>query len=440
MTQDEKESGSVTLNSFGWQRWLGQAALVLFFLCGQSAFGLTLGRIHVQSAQGQPLRAELDIANMSAEESASVKASIAPETSFAAMGLEYKPLFADIQITLERRSDGSQFFKFLSLSIVNDKYLDMVLEVRWTAGRIVRNFTLLLDPPKSSEAAKAAETLASPALVDEPKTSDKATPQKPTPHTVVVVAGDTAGAIANQTKPNGTSVEQMLIALQQSNPSAFINGNINQIRAGAVLTIPDQADIQKINAQDAAEAVKAQAQTFNDRRNAAAQAAAAKSHTGDQLTLSKGASLEQAELAKIAKDRSQKDEAAQTAELAKNIADLNQLAQAAVALSAPPAAAASSPALAASAPAIEKSIPSPVSKDYTTEGLVGGAVVLFGALWWYRNKQTPSAWTPEPELTQPAKTEPQEMDSVQTAAKAMGFDLSELSLDLEPPKSGPQQK
>ena len=440
MTQDEKESGSVTLKSFGWQRWLGHVALVLFFLGSHSVFALTLGRIHVQSAQGQALRAELDIANMSAEESASVKASIAPETSFAAMGLEYKPLFADIQITLERRSDGSQFFKFLSLSIVNDKYLDMVLEVRWTAGRIVRNFTLLLDPPKSSEAAKAAETLASPALVDEPKTSDKATPQKPTPHTVVVVAGDTAGAIANQTKPNGTSIEQMLIALQQSNPSAFINGNINQIRAGTVLTIPDQADIQKINAQDAAEAVKTQAQTFNDRRNAAAQAAAAKSATGDQLTLSKGASLEQAELAKIAKDRNQKDEAAQTAELAKNIADLNQLAQAAVALSAPPAAPASSPALAASAPAIEKSIPTPVSKDYTTEGLVGGALVLFGALWWYRNKQTPSAWTPEPELTQPAKTEPQEMDSVQTAAKAMGFDLSDLSLDLEPPKSGPQQK
>jgi pilus assembly protein FimV len=314
----------------------------------------------------------------------------------------------------------------------------MVLEVRWTAGRIVRNFTLLLDPPKSSEAAKAAETLAAPVLVDEPKTSDKATSQKSTPHTVVVVAGDTAGAIANQTKPNGTSVEQMLIALQQSNPAAFINNNINQIRAGAVLTLPDQADIQKINAQDAAEAVKAQAQTFNDRRNAAAQAAAAKSATGDQLTLSKGASLEQAELAKIAKDLSQKDEAAQTAELAKNIADLNQLAQAAVALSAPPAAAASSPALATSAPAIEKSVPSPVSKDYTTEGLFGGALVLFGALWWYRNKQTPSAWTPEPEPL--AKTEPQEMDSVQTAAKAMGFDLSDLSLDLEPPKSGPQQK
>lgn len=440
MTQDEKESGSVTLKTFLWQRWLGQATLVLFFLGSHSAFGLTLGRIHVQSAQGQTLRAELDIVNMSAEESASVKANIAPETSFAAMGLEYKPPFADIQITLERRSDGSQFFKFLSLSTVNDKYLDMVLEVRWTAGRIVRNFTLLIDPPRSSEAAKAVETLAAPALIDEPKPSDKATTQKPTPHTIMVAAGDTAGAIANQTKPNGTSVEQMLIALQQSNPSAFINGNINQIRAGAVLTIPDQADIQKINALDAVEAVKAQAQTFNDRRNAAAQAAAAKSQTGDLLTLSKGASLEQAELAKIAKDRSQKDKAAQTAELAKNIADLNQLAQAAVALSAPPAGPASSPALNSSAPAIEKSIPAPISKDYTTEGLVGGAVVLFGALWWYRNKQTPSAWTPEPELAQPAKTEPQEMDSVQTAAKAMGFDLSDLSLDLEPPKPGPQQK
>ncbi len=430
----------MTLKSFLWKRLLGKAALVLFFLGSHSAFALTLGRIHVQSAQGQALRAELDITNLSAEESASVKASIAPDTSFVAMGLEYKPLFADIQITLERRSDGSQFFKFLSLSSVNDKYLDMVLEVRWTAGRIVRNFTLLLDPPKSSEAAKAAETLASPAFIDEPKTSDKATSQKSTPHTVVVAAGDTAGAIATQTKPNGTSVEQMLIALQQSNPSAFINGNINQIRAGAVLTIPDQADIQKIHSQDASAAVKAQAQSFNDRRNAAAQAAAAKSQTGDQLTLSKGASIEQAELAKIAKDRSQKDEAAQTAELAKNIADLNQLAQAAVALSAPPASAASSPALASSAPAIEKSIPAPISKDYTTEGLVGGAVVLFGALWWYRNKQTPSAWTPEPELAQPAKTEPQEMDAVQTAAKAMGFDLSDLSLDLEPPKSGPQQK
>ncbi|MCF8147772.1 MAG: hypothetical protein K9J50_04355 [Sulfuritalea sp.] len=428
----------MALTSLVWKRWLGPAALVLFFLGSHSAFALTLGRIHVQSAQGQALRAELDIANLSAEESATVKASMAPETSFTAMGLEYKPLFADIQITLERRSDASQFFKLLSLSPVSDKYLDLVLEVRWSTGRIVRNFTLLLDPPKSSEAAKAAETLAAPALTDEPKTTEKAPPPNPAPHTVVVAAGDTAGAIAAQTKPLGTSVEQMLIALQQSNPGAFINGNINQIRAGAVLTVPDQADILKINAQDAAEAVKAQAQTFNDRRNAAAQAAAAKSQSGDQLTLSKGASLEQADLAKIAKERSQKDEAAQTAELAKNIAELNQLAQAAVTLSAPPAPAASSPSPTSSAPAIEKSIPQPTSKNYNTEALVGGAVVLFAALWWYRNKPTASAWTPEPEP--PALTEPHTVDSVQTAAKAMGFDLADLSLDLEPPKSGPNLK
>ena len=428
----------MTLTSLVWKRWLGPAALILFFLGSHSAFALTLGRIHVQSAQGQALRAELDITNLSAEESASVKATMAPETSFAAMGLEYKPLFADIQITLERRSDASQFFKLLSLSPISDKYLDLVLEVRWSTGRIVRNFTLLLDPPKSSEAAKAAETLAAPALIDEPKNTEKAPPQNPAPHTVVVAAGDTAGAIAAQTKPLGTSVEQMLIALQQSNPGAFINGNINQIRAGAVLTIPDQADILKINAQDAAEAVKAQAQTFNDRRNAAAQAAAAKSQSGDQLTLSKGASLEQADLAKIAKERSQKDEAEQTAELAKNIAELNQLAQAAVTLSAPPVPAASSPSPTSSAPAIEKSIPQSASKNYNTEALVGGAVVLFAALWWYRNKPTASAWTPEPEP--PALTEPHTVDSVQTAAKAMGFDLADLSLDLEPPKSGPNLK
>jgi hypothetical protein len=143
-------------------------------------------------------------------------------------------------------------------------------------------------------------------------------------------------------------------------------------------------------------------------------------------------------LAKIAKERSQKDEAAQTAELAKNIAELNQLAQAAVTLSAPPVPAASSPSPTSSAPAIEKSIPQPASKNYNTEALVGGAVVLFAALWWYRNKPTASAWTPEPEP--PALTEPHTVDSVQTAAKAMGFDLADLSLDLEPPKSGPNLK
>ena len=428
----------MTLKSLLWKRLLGQALFFLVVLGSHSAFALTLGRLHVLSAQGQALRAELDIANMSAEESASVKVTVAPETAFATMGLEYKPLFADIQITLERRSDASQFFKLLSPSPISDKYLDLVLEVRWSAGRIVRNFTLLLDPPPSSQAAKAAETLAAPASTDETPSADKARSQKPTPQTVVVAAGDTAGAIAAQTKPTDTSVEQMLIALQQSNPGAFINGNLNQIRAGAVLLIPETTDIQKINAQNAADAVQAQAQTFNDRRNAAAQAAAAKAQTGDQLTLSKGASLDQAELAKIAKERSQKDEATQTAELAKNIAELNELAQAAVTLSAPPASAASSPTPASSAPAVEKSMPQPASQDYSTEALVAGAVVLFAALWWYRNKPTPSTWTPEPE--QPPAPEPQAVDSVQTAAKAMGFDLADLSLDLEPPKSGPNLK
>lgn len=369
-------------------RWrigvLASAVALLGSLASIEAHALALGRITVQSALGEPLRAEVDIADINPEEAASLKAGVASPETFKAAGLEYNAVLASgLDVRLQRRADGRAYLRLTSNRPVTEPFVDLIIEANWASGRISRDYTMLLDPPNLRSSAPVdpnAPRLSQPALT----TAPAATRQAPAPYSppvatlrpaplapvraqaakapevekmpagnkqLTVKKGDTAGRIAVLNKPSGVSLDQMLVALLQSNPDAFIGGNINRIKSGAVLDIPDSQAASAISAREASLTIMAQSKDFNAfRRKLATNAPttqtgsadrqaggkvqakvedqAPANATPDKLTLSKGQVQGKSAGANeetIAKDKETKAAASRIAELSKNIADLNKL-------------------------------------------------------------------------------------------------------------------
>ena len=367
---------------------LAGAAALLCSLAASPAYALGLGRITVQSALGEALRAEVEVPQITADEAASLKVGVASADAFKAAGLEYTSAVLGVQVSLQKRADGRSFLRLSSSRPITEPFVDLILEANWASGRVVRDYTLLFDPPNLRQAATpvapTAPVLPRPSA---PPTAGTASPpyyppspppaqaavrpapvarmqpkpaatrpapaaNAPTPNgqKVAVKPGDTASKIAAQTKPASISLDQMLVALLRSNPDAFIAGNINRLKSGAVLDIPAAEEAGALPAGEASRTIIAQAKDFNDfRQKLASGVPAAKidsatrqaggkvqakvedrttaAATPDKLTLSKGAVQGNAAAEdKIVKDKQAKDASSRVAELTKNLGDLNKVA------------------------------------------------------------------------------------------------------------------
>ena len=380
---------------FNWRVCvLTSAVALLGSLANFQAYALGLGRITVQSALGEPLRAEIDIADINAGEASSLKASVASADVFRAAGMEYSPSVSDLQISLQKRADGRFYLRLSSTRAVMEPFVDLILEANWSSGRIVRDYTMLFDPPNLRQSSNASAagvitapvltrpvmpaTVLAPAAPPAASSSIASNPTRPPPakttarppvakappaevipaepravvasgQKFTVKPGDTAGKIAAQFKPASVSLDQMLVALLRSNPDAFTGGNINRLKSGGVLDIPDADAAGAVSVTDASTTIVAQSRNFNDFRRKlaenipATQVGSANREAGgkvqakvedrapvaatpDKLTLSKGAVKAQtAAEDKIAKDRQAKEASDRVTELTKNIGDLNKL-------------------------------------------------------------------------------------------------------------------
>ena len=273
-------------------RWkfsaLAAAAVLCVGLHAGEASALALGRITVQSALGEPLRAEIDVPQITAAEAETLRATAASPEVFRSQGMEFNPLMNALQIQLQRRADGSAVLRVTSDRPVNDPFLDLVLDTTWGTGKIVRSYTLLLDPPalrSAAPTATAAPQITAPAVAQQrPAPARVATPAAPAVRApaasrpvpadgVTVKPGDTAGRIANAHRPADVSLDQMLVAMMRANPDAFIQGNVNRVRAGSVLQIPDEATAKSVSNTEARQILAAQSRDFNTFRRKLADAA-----------------------------------------------------------------------------------------------------------------------------------------------------------------------
>lgn len=432
------------------------AVLAVAALAPLDADALGLGRLTVQSALGEALRAEIDVSAITPEEAASLRVRVAGPDAFRAAGVEFNAALSAARVSLQRRADGRSYLRLVSDRAVQEPFVDVILELDWASGRLVREFTMLFDPPGSTPVAAppapapvaispaplppAAPAASRPLAVASapravaPAPSAAAAP-RPAPAAkpataaaaddYVVQRGDTLSRIAARTQRPGVSLDQMLVALYRNNTDAFAGGNMNRLKAGALLKLPSPEAASALTPTEARQVIQAQSADFGAYRARlasgvpAAAPEAGRSAAGavraevkdskaaatgapDKLTLSKGGAAPAASgVDAVAKAREQRESASRVAELSKNVEDLKKLqgataggggaaaaAPGAVALpsAAVPTTSTAAPAptpavsvaapVVASAPAVVAAAPAPVPEAASSESPAAASAIV----------------------------------------------------------------
>ena len=412
-------------------------ALAASCLLAGPAWSLGLGRLTVQSALGESLRAEIDVTSISPEEASTLQLRVAGPEVYRTAGIDYNAVLPSAQVALVRRNDGRSVLRVTSDRAVVEPFLDVILEANWAAGRLVRAYTLLLDPPANrpspmaaAPAAPAAPTapvvaptpraatpapapVRAPAVAAVPAPTPAAAPA-PKAERVRVASGDTLSRIASRVRPDGVSLDQMLVSLFRANPQAFMGENMNRLKAGAVLEVPTGAAAGQVESSQARRVILAQSADFDAYRRrlagnvapAPATQAPARQAAGkvqaqvddrkqaapapDQLKLSQGSMQASAPVAADSEKTEQRDAATRVAELARNVEELKRL-QGETATAAPPASApaeAAGPSVAAPTPAASprmaaapRPVPAPTPEPAPSflDSLLENPLVLPGA-------------------------------------------------------------
>ena len=230
-----------------------------------NANALGLGEIQITSALNEPLVAEIQLLQMREVDPRQIQPSMANIDDFALAGIEKLRFLSDVKFEVKPSSSGRGSIVMTSSVPVKEPFLNFLVEVNWPSGRLVREYTVLLDPPvydptPAPVTVQPARSAASP--VAAPVAAKPLAQQKPannirtrmTDGQVYVDVNDTLWVLAKRHKPSGNITEaQMMLALQRKNPEAFSNNNVNQLKAGVVLDLPSEAEIKALSQKQADE-------------------------------------------------------------------------------------------------------------------------------------------------------------------------------------------
>ncbi len=289
-----------------------------------------LGKLTVVSGLGEPLSAEIELLSTTPEELSSLTAAIAPEEAYNVQGVERTAIHNAIKIEVAKKADGRPILKITTRQPVSDPFLDMLIQVDWSTGRLLREYTVLLDPPgyatqtaaspqspsttsvggteddvsklpplqeqvplngasesrsgKSSGKKKSASAKVAPVVSD----SSESDASVSSPSDYTTVRGDTLSTIALQNKIEGVSLDQMLVGLYRANKDAFVGGNMNRLKVGQIVRIPGPEELQSISRAEASQEVKVQTADWQAYRNKlagiVAESTAATEESGNQAT------------------------------------------------------------------------------------------------------------------------------------------------------------
>lgn len=281
------------MGEFKLKKWVA-AGLIVAMPYASVSYAAGLGRLNVLSQLGQPFSAEIDLVNVSKEELATLKANLASPAAYQSANLTFDPALNALRLSVERRPNGTSYIKLTSFRAVAEPFLDLLIELSWAGGRIVREYSALLDPPGMeapapavTSPAVAAPVVAPPAAPTPSAAVETPAPAKPAPAAqpvpaaprtasvkqITVNQGDTLYRIASGVKPEGISLEQTLMGLFRANPDAFNGNNINRLRAGRILNVPEREQLAAVAQGDAAQEVRAHAGNWNSYRQKVADGA-----------------------------------------------------------------------------------------------------------------------------------------------------------------------
>jgi pilus assembly protein FimV len=292
------------------------SAAVVSAMLFYNANAAGLGKLTVLSSLGQPLHAEIELTSVGKEEMGTLAPKLAPVDAFRQANIDLNPALLSLRFAVEQRG-GRHFIRVTSPQPINEPFVDMLLELNGANGRLIREYTFLLDPAdlRSTQSPQVAAPIVLPPAALARRSPDPApadTVQQPVPtertsqpaakpapvakapqqgsarsaqraagqepsgdaakraavnEEYKVKSGDTLSKIASQFKVEGVSLDQMLVAMYRANPDAFIGNNMNRLRSGEILSVPDASTASGVNGSEAKGTVVAQAADFNSYRN-----------------------------------------------------------------------------------------------------------------------------------------------------------------------------
>ena len=314
-----------------------------------SVYAVGMGGINVASGLGQVLNADIELVAVSKSEKASLVARLAPPEIYKNAGLDY-PYGNKFKFQIESRADGEPYLRVTSTQPINDPFVVMLVELTWSSGKLLREYTFLLDPPgyvaelpaqaavqpvvpsvQAAEAgmeampgeppappevvrsmqpgAQAVSPVPGAAAAPAPSTVSSAEQASPVPTAVpenfttggipapneewfAVQRGDTLSKISAQYKHANVSLERMLVALYRANADEFDGRNMNRIKAGKILRLPSQNEIEVVGQYEAVKEIHAQVADWNTYRQklAGATSVSRQQHVAEQVATGKLAS------------------------------------------------------------------------------------------------------------------------------------------------------
>lgn len=304
------------------KRYARTALALALALSSGTAAALGLGQIEVRSRLGQPFLAEIPVISGDPAELENLQAELASPITFARIGLQPPMgIVADLQFTSALDAAGNPVIRVTSQQPVNEPLLTFLVSVDWGQGRLVREYSALLDTPRTvsaplqpqvdeamvsapntierapvaAPAPEPAPQEADPASVDQAENNAITATPEPQPEPVAVAtpppapalaagapegelrvrSGDTLSEIASQLDTPAFTLDQAMIALLRANPDAFIGGNINRLRQGAVLRVPSGNELSDVEAAQASRLVSGQMQQWQASRRPIPQPASA---------------------------------------------------------------------------------------------------------------------------------------------------------------------
>lgn len=306
--------------------------LSLSLMAPAAALALGLGEIKLNSALNQRLDAEIELLSVNPGEADAIDVSLASAETFSRIGLERPAVLMRVKFEIEQKDDGNYVIKATSREAIREPFLDFLVQVTWPTGKVLREYTLLLDPPVShtetaAPIAPATSTVAADTPAEQVEESDTFVPppssipvdpevaarERTSPKATAPQAGesddsqsaagraelvygpvkanDTLWAIALKMRPSkDVSPQQMMMALLEANPYAFFDNNINRLKKGYVLRIDDPALLTAMSKAEAARQVSSQTRAWEDYRASKAAKAAERQSAADEQPAAASAS------------------------------------------------------------------------------------------------------------------------------------------------------
>lgn len=252
-----------------------------------SSYALGLGNMKVQSALDQPFKAEIELIDVNAHSLATIKIAMADPENFERLGMERIAALSLLEFKIEKNEQGLFVVKIQSKERMTEPYMQMVIDLTWPTGQLYKSYTVLLDPPgyrlvsstsvggltyKKASQSKIYHPVKEIGVIEKPVLSevshDKELSQKETHKKSTygpTISNENVWQIAQRYKTSDVILPQVVLAIVGANPDAFQDRNLNGLKVGVRLNIPETSEIQKVPADLATEEVMAHDKAWNEK-------------------------------------------------------------------------------------------------------------------------------------------------------------------------------